>query len=65
MGVEEVEIVLSFPWEGHEVGERLTVDRTVARQLVRGGAALYATKKDATAADDTADKTTSARKAAK
>lgn len=58
----DVEVVLSYPWKGHEVGERLTVDRSVARSLVRGGAALYATKKAAGTADDSATKTVKARK---
>jgi hypothetical protein len=59
---DEVEITLSYPWDGHEVGDRVMVDATQAKALVRGGVALYATVKDATAAGADADQAASRRK---
>lgn len=38
---ETVEVELSNPWQGHEVGERITVDRVQGKNLVRAGVATY------------------------
>jgi hypothetical protein len=50
--MSDVDITISFPWQGHEVGERVTVSAIQAKRLVRAGVGRYATKKDAKAAGD-------------
>jgi hypothetical protein len=52
MPSNKVDIVLSNPWRDpngkvHDVGERLSVEASVAERLVAGGAAAPATKTDA------------------
>jgi hypothetical protein len=47
---DDVNITLGYPWQGHEVGDRVSVDAPTAKRLVRAGVAAYSTAKDATAA---------------
>lgn len=62
--MDEVDVILSYPWDGHEVGERVTVDTSTAKRLVGAGVALYATTGDASAAGgDPASAATKRRKA--
>jgi hypothetical protein len=58
----DTEIILSYPYQGDDVGTRLSVDTSTAKRLVRAGVALYATKKDAEGAGDSTEKTATARK---
>ena len=52
--MSDVDITLSYPWQGHEVGERVSVEPALAKRLVRAGVGVYATKKDAAAAGEPA-----------
>lgn len=58
----DTELILSYPYQGHEVGERITVDQVTAKRLVRAGVGLYATKRDATGAGDDPARSVTARK---
>lgn len=55
-------ILLQVPTTEGDVGETVEVDEARARQLVDGGAALYATKPDAKAAGGDTDKAATATK---
>jgi hypothetical protein len=59
--MSDVDVTITFPWQGHEVGERVTVEPAVAKRLVRAGAARYATKKDAIAAGGDPDEAATTR----
>jgi hypothetical protein len=58
----ETDVVLSYPWQDHDIGDRITIDTHTAKRLVRAGVALYATKKDATGAGDNPEKSATVRK---
>lgn len=60
--MSDVEITISYPWNGHEVGDRVKVDAAEAKRLVRAGVGLYATVKDANAAGGDTDQTATRRK---
>lgn len=48
--MNDVDLEVTYPFDGHAVGDRVTVDKARAKTLVRGGAAVYATVKAAKAA---------------
>jgi hypothetical protein len=44
---DKVEVLFSHPHDGHEVGDRVALDKLEAKHLVRAGAATYANKTEA------------------
>lgn len=51
----EVAITITFPWQDHPVGTRLTVDERVARRLIRSGVARKSRASRKTAQDSPAE----------
>lgn len=49
-------VILSHPYDGHEVGDRLDVAPGDAKRLVRAGVATYARASDAVAVEGEAGK---------
>lgn len=62
---QTVDVVMSHPHDGHEVGDRVGLPNDEAKNLVRTGYAQYATKSGAEAAGDDPAKTTAGTKAAR
>lgn len=58
---ETVEITFSHPHGDHAVGDRVSVPRLEAKNLVRAGVAVYPTKADAVAAEGQAGEEKTAR----
>lgn len=58
---DTVEITFSHPHGDHAVGDRVTVPRLEAKNLVRAGVAVYPTKAAATAAEGDAGEEKTAR----
>lgn len=44
---DQVEVKLSHPHDGHDVGDRLELDKVAAKDLVRAGVATFANKTEA------------------
>lgn len=51
MPEQKIDVELSHPWEGHAVGERVSLDTLTAKRVVRAGVGVYATKAAATEAE--------------
>jgi hypothetical protein len=47
MADETVSVTLAHPWEGHETGEKVMVDKAKAKALIAGGFGQVATRSDA------------------
>lgn len=60
--MSDVDVTLSYPWQGHAVGERISVDPSTARRLVRGGVALFSTTSDARTAGGDTNRTATKRR---
>lgn len=50
--MSDVEVIISYPWQGHEVGDRVPLTVAEARQAIRAGVAVYATASDARGAGE-------------
>lgn len=57
-----VDVVLSHPWNGHEVGERLSLEDAEARQVINDGWGQPATKSAAKDVGVPTDSAASVRK---
>lgn len=59
---DKVDVELAHPWNGSEVGDRVSVSADTAAELVRGGIARPATVSAAKAAGVDADEAATKRK---
>lgn len=57
-----VDVVLSHPWNGHDIGDRVSLDDAEARQVVNDGWGVPATKSAAKEVGVDPDSAASARK---
>lgn len=60
--MNEVDVVILSPADEGDVGERVSVSESRARQLIDGGVAVAATKSDAKSAGTDPDAAASAKK---